>query len=193
MRWWFRDGLLSGSHYGFRSSYRYHLGMSMKQKRDSRRNTLVACAIGAAMAVGSFMVGQVFKPRDSAGMSLLLARIQTPPPPYPPDFPDAKVVTAMYKNDIFLRKFVGNSGEGLFKTAYDCNIHTFTWEPISVNYSFSVEEVLIVPLDRLNQKQSHCISRVAVPPNVTISVASEHDLPKAIRQIVSRNPLVDWD
>jgi hypothetical protein len=104
-----------------------------------------------------------------------------------------KVGNIMYRNDNILRKYIGNAGEGLFKTAYDCRIERFSWEPLSVNHLFSAEEVLIVPLDRLTDRQASCISRISIPPNIISSVSTDEDITSNVQKLAESVPLKDWE
>jgi hypothetical protein len=165
------------------------MGMDVVSKPVARRNTLLACAVVAFAVVASFLLGQIERPNGSTGKVLLLARVQ-PLPPLPSYLlPFAKISDIMKKNDAHLGEI---AWEPLFKVAYDCKVERFLWEPLPVNHWPSFNEVLEIPLDSLTERQSRCISRIIIPPNVATAIAPKSDLDSAVRRMTGRDPFENW-
>jgi hypothetical protein len=168
-----------------------------------RRGRLLASAFVALATVASFLLGQIFSPSGAQKKMLLFARVQTPF--FSHSFGAGSFQTGidvMHKNDDYLDRVIGVTAEGpgqseiitgFFKAAYDCKIRNFIWEPVPVNHLFSVEEVLIVPLDGLTERQAICISQIVVSPNVKTSIAAEGDLGNAVQRLIDRDPLINWN
>jgi len=95
----------------------------------------------------------------------------------------------MNNNDIFLRKISGNS---LFEAAYRCRIGQFSQQYIPVNHWPAFDEVLEIPLNQLTDEQSHCISRLIIPPNIATSIGSKGNLAGDVQRLISRDPFEDW-